>query len=357
VTAKTSIYSEPFGVMPDGRVVERHVLKNRMGAEVSVLDYGAIISSILVPDRNGRMGEVTLGYKDLSGYLRDKFFLGAVVGRFANRIKQGRFTLDGKHYNLPINDKTNHLHGGPEGFYAAIWKSRWVGTEGNQALYLSLESADGAAGYPGTLQVFVRYAFDDNCRLSVDYEAVTTKPTVINLTQHAYFNLTGEGSILDHELQMDAATFTPTDRESIPTGELANVEGTAFDFRVSRRIGDRIDADEEQLKLAKGYDHNYVLDGEPGQMKLAALLHSGASGRTLRVFTTEPGMQLYTGNFLPTDSSITRGTHAYGYREGLCLETQHYPDSPNRPEFPSTRLEPGARFRSTTVFEFGVRLT
>ncbi len=355
MTAKPRFYSEPFGVMPDGRSVSRHVLTNRWGASVSVIDYGAIITSIVVPDQTGQLGEVTLGFDELAGYLRDTCFLGAVVGRYANRIAGGQFELLGKRYHLPLNNGTNHLHGGPEGFYAALWKSRWIGSEDSQALYLSLESPDGAAGYPGALQVFVRYGFDDDCRLSVAYEAVTTAPTIINLTQHTYFNLAGQGSILDHELQIEAERYTPTDASSIPTGQLCDVEGTAFDFRRSLPLGARIEEPEEQLRLAGGYDHNFVLNGEPGQLRQAAVLYCPKSGRRLLVRTTEPGIQLYSGNFLPTDRSVSRGPTSYGYREGLCLETQHFPDSPNRPEFPSTRLDPGQPYQSSTVFEFSVR--
>ncbi len=354
MTTKPRYFSEHYGVMPDGRSVERHVLVNRSGASVSVIDYGAIISSIIVPDRNGQLGEVTLGFDDLAGYLHDTRFLGAVVGRYANRIAGGQFELLGKRYQLPKNNGPNHLHGGPAGFYAALWKSRWLGSDDSQSLHLTIESPDGAAGYPGALQVSVHYGFDDDGRLTVDYEAVTTAPTVINLTQHSYFNLAGQGSILDQELQIDASLYTPTDATSIPTGELRDVAGTAFDFRRPTAIGARIDAPEEQLRLGAGYDHNFVLDGEPGQLRKACMLRCPRSGRTLSVRTTEPGMQLYSGNFLPKDGSVSRGQQAFGYREGLCLETQHYPDSPNRPEFPSTRLDPGQRFHSTTVFEFSV---
>lgn len=345
-------YSEPYGVMPDGRRVERHVFVNRSGASVSVIDYGAIITSIVVPDRSGQLGEVTLGYDNLDAYLRDTYFLGAVVGRYANRIARGQFELQGKRYQLPLNNGPNHLHGGPEGFFAALWQCRWSGSEEQPVLQLSLESPDGAAGYPGALQVSVRYAFDEDACLSVDYEAVTTAPTVINLTQHSYFNLAGQGSILDHELQLNAARFTPTDPTSIPTGELRDVNGTAFDFRRPMPLGARIDAPEEQLKLAGGYDHNFVLDGALGQLREVAALSCPRTGRRLAVRTTEPGIQLYSGNFLPKDSSVRRGTQSFGYREGLCLETQHFPDSPNQPEFPSTRLDPGQRFQSRTEFAF-----
>lgn len=352
MTAKPRFYSEPYGVMPDGRSVERHVLTNRRGASVSVIDYGAIVSSIVVPDRNGQLGEVTLGFDELEGYLRDTCFLGAVVGRYANRIAGGQFELRGKRYQLPLNNGANHLHGGPEGFFAAVWKSRWTGSGDAEALQLSLESPEGAAGYPGALQVSVRYSFDDDCRLAVEYEAVTTATTVINLTQHTYFNLAGQGSILDHELKVEAQRYTPTDPTSIPTGELRDVAGTPFDFRRPVALGERIEASDEQLRLAGGYDHNFVLDGPAGQLRPVATLYCPRSGRSVLVRTTEPGMQLYSGNFLPSDGSVCRGQQSFGYREGLCLETQHFPDSPNRPEFPSTRLEPGQRFQSTTVYEF-----
>ncbi|HEY5959299.1 MAG TPA: aldose epimerase family protein [Polyangiaceae bacterium] len=352
MNASPESYSEAYGVMPDGRSVERHVMTNRRGASVSVIDYGAIVTSIVVPDGNGQLGEVTLGLDALTGYLRDTYFLGAVVGRYANRIAKGEFELLGKRYQLPLNNGANHLHGGPEGFFAALWKSHWFTSGEVPVLCMTLESPDGAAGYPGAMQVSVRYAFDDDCRLSVEYEAVTTAPTVINLTQHSYFNLAGRGTILDHELQIDAESFTPTDAGSIPTGELRAVNGTAFDFRRSMSIGSRIEAPDEQLRMAGGYDHNFVLDGEAGQHRQAARLRCAASGRQLVVRTTEPGMQFYSGNFLPKDHSVVRGATRFGYREGLCLETQHYPDSPNRPQFPSTRLDPGQRFQSTTLFEF-----
>lgn len=339
-------------MMTDGRAVQRHVLVNSTGASVSVIDYGAIVTSILVPDGSGQLGEVTLGYADLAGYLRDTYFLGAVVGRYANRIANGRFSLLGQEHRLPLNNGPNHLHGGPQGFFAALWRSQWTGSSERPVLELSLDSPEGEAGYPGRLQVSVRYSFDDRCCLAVEYSAVTTAPTVVNLTQHSYFNLAGQGTILDHELQLAASKFTPTDATSIPTGELRDVTGTAFDFRQATPIGARIDADDEQLRLGAGYDHNFVLDGATGSLKQAAVLSCSRSGRRLTVNTTEPGIQLYSGNFLPKARSVTRGQTAFGYREGMCLETQHFPDSPNRPEFPSTRLDPGQRFVSRTEFAF-----
>jgi aldose 1-epimerase len=346
------IHSEPFGMLPDGRQVNRHVVTNRIGAQVSVIDYGAIVTSIIVPDGCGRLGEVTLGYTDLREYLDDKYYFGAVIGRFANRIAQGRFLLDGVRYVLAQNDGLNHLHGGWCGFGKTLWKSRHVNDSDFDCLQLLLESPEGDGGYPGALQVRVQYTFDDACRLRVDYDAVTTKPTVLNLTQHSYFNLAGSGSILDHELELKAGRFTPIDATSIPTGEIRNVEGTPFDFRCPTAIGARIDTVDEQIRLAHGYDHNFVLDGASGVLKWVATLSCSRSQRVLRVLTTEPGLQLYSGNSLPKCRSITRGGERFGYREGLCLETPHFPDSPNRAKFPSTRLEPGQSFHSTTVFEF-----
>jgi aldose 1-epimerase len=346
--------SEVFDVMKDGHAVRRHVLTNCHGASVSVIDFGAIITSIIVPDAEGRLGEVTLGHDTLAGYLRDTTFLGAIVGRYANRIAHGNLELLGTRYHLPLNDGGNHLHGGPNGFYRALWRSQWLGTGDDQTLELSLVSPSGDAGYPGELQVFVRYSFDDNCRLSVEYEAATSATTVINLTQHSYFNLACGGSILDHEIQVEADFFTPTDATMIPTGEIRSVAGTPFDFREPHRLGSRIGLEDQQLVMAGGYDHNFVLRGATGELRRVASVYEPKSGRRMRVLTTEPGMHLYTGNFLPSDGSIARGSMTYGYREGFCLETQHFPDSPNHQDFPSTRLDPGQRFHSKTIFEFSL---
>ena len=353
VTHSKSISVEAFGALPDGRTVERYVLKNSKGESVSVINYGAIITSIMVPDREGQLGEVTLGYEELESYFTDRFFLGAVVGRFANRIANGRFELDGKSYALVQNQGTNHLHGGPDGYYRALWQAQ-VLHRAVPTVELWHESPDGDAGFPGELHARVRYAFDDECRLTVTYEATTSKPTVVNLTQHSYFNLAGSGTIVDHELQLAASQFTPTDKLAIPTGELRNVAGTALDFRALRRIGDAIDAPEEQLQFGEGYDHNFVVEGDPGTRRFAAQLQCSRSGRNLRVDTTEPGIQFYSGNFLTNDGTVGRGSTKYGRRGGLCLETQHYPDSPNKPHFPSTRLDPGQTFSSQTVFQFGI---
>jgi aldose 1-epimerase len=353
VSEPISITSEPFGVLGDGRVVKRHRLSNRRGASVSVIDYGAIITSICVPDGRGELGEVALGYDRLEQYVEDTYFIGAVVGRFANRIARGTFELDGVRYVLPRNNGPNHLHGGPDGFYRHVFETDVSSEDSTPELRCRMTSPDGHEGYPGELQVLVRYRFDDDCRLTVTYEATTTKATVVNLTQHSYFNLAGAGSILDHELRLCAARFTPTDATSIPTGELASVDGTPFDFRESHAIGSRIAESHPQLLLGRGYDHNYVLDGNRGTLRQAATLRCARSGRTLDVLTTEPGIQFYSGNFLPEVGVPGRSSERFRYREGLCLETQTFPDAPNQPHFPSARLDPGRRYTSTTVFHFG----
>jgi aldose 1-epimerase len=346
------IESSPYGTLPTGIPVTQYRLAHPGGASVSVIEYGAIITSIVMPDRSGRLDEITAGYPSLEGYLADTAFLGAVVGRYANRIANGRFTLDGVNYELPRNSGTNHLHGGPEGFYRAYWKGRPFSDATGAGVELALHSADGDAGYPGALEARVRYHLDQNHCLSVEYEARTTKPTIVNLTQHTYFNLAGSGSILDHELRIHAERFTPIDERLIPTGVIAPVVHTALDFRDWRRIGDAIDADEPQMRLGAGYDHNFVLDGAGADLRLAAELRCYQTGRRLRVRTTEPGIQFYSGNFLPKAGERRPDSPKHGFREALCLETQHFPDSPNRPEFPSTRLDVDQLFRSRTEFAF-----
>jgi len=354
VTNRVQVLSEPFGKLPSGAEVTRYQLVHPTGASVSIIEYGAIITSIVMPDRHGALSPITAGYGSLEGYLADTAFLGAVVGRYANRIAAGRFCLDGTSYQLPQNQATNHLHGGPEGFYRKLWKSRAFSDESGATVELSLHSPDGDAGYPGALEVQVRYRFDASLCLSVEYEARSTKPTVLNLTQHSYFNLGGSGGVLDHELRICGERFTPTDALAIPTGVIAPVAGTALDFRSWRRIGEGIDSEEPQIQMAQGYDHNFVIDGTPGELRLAAELRCSQSGRHLTVRTTEPGMQFYSGNFLPRSSRGLAHAPSHGYREALCLETQHYPDSPNQPEFPSTRLDVGQVFRSKTEYACSV---
>jgi len=354
VTSQVQVKSDIYGALPSGASVTHYQLKHPTGARVSIIDYGAIITSIVVPDRAGELAEVTAGYPDLEGYLGDTYFLGAVVGRYANRIAHGRFTLDGVPYELPQNQATNHLHGGPEGFYRAHWKSRAFSNDEGAGVELSLHSPDGHAGYPGALDVVVRYHFSRSLCLTVEYEARTTKATVVNVTQHSYFNLAGSGSIVDHELRVRAERFTPTDELAIPTGLMTKVAGSALDFRSFRRIGERLNSTEPQIQMANGYDHNFVLDGTPGELRPAAELRCSKTGRILSVRTTEPGMQFYSGNFLPRPTNAQPHSPNLGYREALCLETQHFPDSPNRPEFPSTRLDPGQVFHSKTEFSFAV---
>jgi aldose 1-epimerase len=333
---------------------ELYQLKNQAGMEVTITNYGARVMSIRVPDRTGKKDDVVLGFDKPEGYFAENPYFGAIVGRYGNRIAKGQFTLDGKVFQLPINNGPNALHGGLKGFDKRYWKAA---TTGAQKLVLSYVSADGEEGYPGQLSVQVTYTLTELNELNIDYSATTTKATVVNLTNHSYFNLEGEGSgtILDHELRMAASRFTPVDAGLIPTGELKSVEGSAFDFRKATKIGARIDGQEMQLRMGGGYDHNFVIDNtEPGKMSFVAEAYSAKSGRWMLVRSTEPGVQFYTGNFL--DGSVKgKGGKAYTKRMAFCLETQHYPDSPNQPKFPSTRLEPGKKYQSSTSFRFGVR--
>jgi aldose 1-epimerase len=333
----------------------RFELLGKGGLAVTVLDYGAVIQSIRVPDREGNVADVVLGYDDVDGYERDRFYLGAVVGRYAGRIGGAAFTLDGTRFELSANDPPNHLHGGRRGFGRVAWRARPFEDGDRVGVVMEHTSPDGDEGYPGRLDVRVTYAVSANDVLSVDYHATADRPTPVNLTQHAYFNLAGEGSgdVLGHELELCASAYTPLGSNLLPTGEIAPVEGTPLDFRAPRRIGERIGADHSQLRIAGGYDHNFVVDGEPGALRPAARLADPASGRVLEVRTTEPGMQLYTGNFL--DGVPGKRGRRYGPRAGVCLETQHFPDSPNQPRFPSTLLRPGEAYRSRTELRFSVR--
>ncbi|MGB8029557.1 MAG: aldose epimerase family protein [Terracidiphilus sp.] len=339
-----------FGTTPDGVSVPIYTLTSGQ-IEVRVTAYGAHLVSVQAPDRTGKMADVVLGYDSLQGYLADnKTYLGGIVGRYGNRIAGGKFTLDGKTYQIPLNDGPNALHGGPKGFNQYVWKSDEV----PDGVEFTLVSPDGDMGFPGTLTVKVRYTLKGNT-LRIDYSATTDKPTVVNLTNHAYYNLHGDdqGNILDHKMEIDADRFTPVNSTLIPTGELAPVAGTPLDFRKVEVIGARIGDDYQQLKIAGGYDHNWVLNGKIGTLHLAAIVTDSVSGRELTVETTEPGVQFYSGNFL--DGSFT-GRHGVKYTKhsGLCLETQHFPDSPNHPDFPSTVLRPGETMHSTTTLTFGV---
>ena len=343
-----------FGTLPDGAAVEMFTLTNGRGMEVRTIPYGAIIVSIKVPDRAGRLDDVVLGFDDLDGYVKRRTFFGAVVGRYGNRIARGRFTLDGKTYELATNNGPNHLHGGVKGFDTRLWRAEPFDRDGASGVIYSLTSADGDEGYPGTLTARVTYTLTPANELTVEYEATTDKPTPVNLTQHSFFNLAGEGrgDILGHRLTLDADRFTPVDKTLIPTGELAPVAGTPLDFRTPTAIGARINDDHEQLRNGTGYDHNFVLNRSQAGLAHAARVEDPGSGRTLDISTTEPGVQFYSGNFL--DGTVAgKSGHVYKQRYALCLETQHFPDSPNRSNFPSTILRPGERFQSKTVFAFG----
>jgi aldose 1-epimerase len=338
--------------------IKLYKLKNKNGVEVHVTNFGAIITAILVPDRAGKMGDIALGYNDVSGYINavDKPYFGAIVGRYGNRIAQGKFTIDGEEYKLATNNGPNALHGGVIGFDKVVWEAETkVGASGQQVI-LKYLAKDREEGYPGNLQVQVTYTLNDKNQLLVDYHATTDKATPVNLTQHTYFNLKGEGKgdILGHELTLNASHYTPVDETLIPTGEIAPVAGTPFDFRQAKPIGRDIGTDHEQLRFGGGFDHNWVLNGEPKQLRMAAEVYEPTTGRVLTITTTEPGIQFYCGNFLDGRLKGKSG-QPYVHRGGFCLETQHYPDSPNQPNFPTTILQPGQTYKTQTVFAFSAR--
>jgi aldose 1-epimerase len=333
--------------------VDLYTLTNAQGIEVRIATLGATIVSIKTPDRKGQFADVVLGFDDMAGYRGNAPFFGVVVGRYGNRIAKGRFTLDGTTYTLATNNGPNHLHGGNRGFDKVVWTAKAVERPDGPAVQLDYLSKDGEEGYPGNLSATVVYTLTDKNELRMEYTATTDKKTVVNLTNHSYFNLAGTGDILSHEVTINADRFTPVDATLIPTGELRPVAGTPFDFTKATPIGARIDQDDEQLKFGGGYDHNFVLNGTGSGFTLAARVVEPVSGRSLEVRTTEPGVQFYTGNFL--DGTLRgKGGVMYGRRSGFCLETQHFPDSPNQPSFPSTVLEPNQRYATATVFAFGV---
>jgi aldose 1-epimerase len=352
-----SIARRPFGKV-DGKPVELFTLRNAKGMEVEITNYGGIIVALRVPDRAGKIDDVVLGYDSVDKYVADSPYFGAVVGRYGNRIAKAKFSLGGKEYPLAVNDKENHLHGGKKGFDKAIWEPMAGLAKFGPQLTLSYLSKDGEEGYPGNLKVRVRYTVTDKNELAVQYETETDKATPVNLTQHSYFNLAGAGSgdILGHELLLVADKFTPVDKGLIPTGELRPVDNTPMDFRKLTAIGRRVDAKDEQLGFGGGYDHNWVLTKQPGRTgpQPAAKVVDPKSGRIMEVTTTEPGIQFYCGNFLD-GKNIGKGDKPYKRRYGFCLETQHFPDSPNKPDFPSAILEPGKKLISTTVFRFLTR--
>jgi aldose 1-epimerase len=343
---------EAFGTVA-GRPVEQLTLTNKNGVEIRAITYGGIITSIKTPDRAGAMGDIVLGFDSIDGYLGGHPYFGAIIGRYGNRIAKGRFTIDTQEYTLATNNGPNHLHGGIKGFDKQIWSAEILPPmAGQSSVVFAYTSADGEEGYPGKLIVEVTYTLNDSNELTVDYLARTDKATHVNLTQHSYFNLAGGGDILGHELTIGADRYTPVDATLIPTGEIAPVEGTPFDFRQSTAIGARIDAPHPQIKVGPGYDHNWVLNRTGDGLKHAARVIEPRSGRTLDVSTTEPGMQFYAGNFLD-GKLIGKGGQSYGRRSGFCLETQHFPDAPNQPGFPTTLVKPGQEYKSRTVFTFG----
>lgn len=354
-TQQPAITRQPFGTV-EGNAVHLFTLTNARGMRAAITNYGGIVIELWVPDRHGRLADVVLGYPTVQHYVKDSPYFGAIIGRYGNRIGRARFVLGGKEYRLAANDHGNHLHGGIKGFDKVIWKAQPALTAEGPRLALSYLSKDGEEGYPGNLHVTVTYHLTDDNALDIQYQATTDKPTPVNLTNHSYFNLRGqgEGDILGHELLLHAHRFTPVDAELIPTGDLRPVEGTPFDFRTPVAIGKRIDQPDEQLRFGRGYDHNFVLDNPPGRLGLAARVREPTTGRVMEVLTTEPGIQFYSGNFLD-GTHVGKGGKVYRHRFGFCLETQHFPDSPNKPQFPSTILQPGQEYRSRTVYRFSVQ--
>ena len=342
----------------DFDTIKLYTFKNKSSMQVKITNYGAIVTSILVPDRNGKLGDITLGYDRVEDYINavDKPYFGAIVGRYGNRIAKGEFVIDGETYSLATNNSPNHLHGGVVGFDKVVWDAELVGGKGWSGLELSYLAKDKEEGYPGNLSIKVTYKLTDANELIVDYLATTDKATPVNLTQHSYFNLKGEGEgdILDHKLMINASNYTPVDSTLIPTGEIKAVAGTPFDFTQAKAIGRDIGKKNEQLEFGLGFDHNFVLDREGDGLSLAAMVHEPSTGRVMEITTTEPGIQFYCGNFLDGRLKGKSGK-PYVHRGGFCLETQHYPDSPNQKNFPSTILKPGDEYRTTTVFKFSTK--
>jgi len=356
-TGKSAGYigRQSFGKTPDGKAVDLFTLRNTKGSEAQIMTYGGIVTSLKVADKNGRVGDVVLGFDNLEAYLKSSPYFGALIGRYGNRIANGKFTLDGHDYTLPVNNPPNCLHGGVKGFDKVVWEVvRQRATDKEASLELTYLSKDGEEGFPGNLKVTATYTLSEDNALRLDFSATTDKPTVLNLTHHSYFNLAGHGDVLNHEVTINADKFTPVNVNLIPTGELRPVKDTPFDFTAPHRIGERINASDEQLKFGNGYDHNWVLNKKPGELSFVARVDEPTSGRVMEVFSTEPGTQFYTGNFL--DGTLTgKGGWTYQFRDALCFEPQHFPDSPNHPEFPSTVLRPGQTFKNTISYKFSVR--
>jgi aldose 1-epimerase len=350
------VTKKAYGKMPDGTQIDLYTLSNSNGMQAGIINYGGAVVSLTAPDRSGKFADVVLGMDDLAGYFKQTAYLGALIGRYGNRIGHAQFTLDGKTYHLPKNDGDNTLHGGTRGFDKHVWTAHEVNTADGPGLELTYVSKDGEEGFPGTLTAKVVYTLTNKNELKIDYTATTDKTTVVNLTNHSYFNLAGagEGDILGHEVTIFADRFTPVDKGLIPTGELRAVRGTPFDFTKATAIGARINRQDEQLQFGKGYDHNWVLNKGNGGSTKAAEVHEPKTGRVMEVWTTEPALQFYTGNFL--DGTIHgKGGKVYPFRGAFCMETQHYPDSPNHPSFPTTTLKPGATYHTTTIYRFSAK--
>lgn len=349
-----AIEKKSFGKTPDGKAVEIYTLKNSNGLEARIMTYGGIVVSLKTPDKNGNLGDIVLGYDDLDGYIKNNPYFGSLVGRYGNRIAKGKFILDGKTYTLAVNNGENHLHGGLKGFDKVVWNAKPLKSADGQALELTYLSKDGEEGYPGNLNVKVIYTLTKKNELRIKYSAKTDKKTIFNPTHHSYFNLAGTGDILFHQLMINANKFTPVDKGLITTGELREVKGSPMDFTKPMAIGSRINAQDEQLLFGKGYDHNWVLNPSRHAEKLAAKVTEPNTGRVMEVSTTEPGIQFYSGNFLD-GTNIGKGNQIYAFRNGFCLEAQHYPDSPNKKSFPSVVLNPGQEYKQTTTYKFSVQ--
>ena len=355
-TSNAQINPEAFRRTIDGSPVELYTLKNKNGLEATITNYGGIVVSLTVPDKNGKLSDVVLGYDTLNDYIGNSPYFGALIGRYGNRIAKGRFTINGVDYQLAQNNAQNSLHGGLKGFDKVVWQAEKMDTPEGPALKLTYTSKDGEENYPGALRCEVVYTLTNNNELKIQYTAETDKPTFVNLTHHSYFNLkdAGASDILGHELMIKSDKFTPVDKGLIPTGELRPVAGTPFDFNKPTAIGARVESDDEQMKFGTGYDHNWVLNRQGKDLELVASLYEPTTGRFMEVLTTEPGMQFYCGNFLDGTNKGKGGT-AYQHRTGLCLETQHFPDSPNHPDFPTTELQPGEKYTQTTVYRFSTK--
>jgi aldose 1-epimerase len=353
-TKRGQITVKPFGQTKEGAPVGLYTLRNAKGAEVGICNYGGLVIFLKMPDRHGQFGDVVLGYDNLDGYLKDTPYFGALVGRYGNRIAKGKFTLDGQEYTLATNNFPNALHGGVKGFDKVVWEPRILARYEGPCLELKYLSRDGEEGYPGNLSVVATYTLTDDNELKLEYTAHTDKDTVVNLTHHSYFNLAGKGDILNHVVMIPADKFTPVDSTLIPTGELKPVQGTPFDFRKPTAIGARINDDDEQLKFGGGYDHNWVINKPLGELGLMARVTEPTSGRVMEVWSTEPGLQFYSGNFL--DGSIKgKGGRVYQHRNAFCMEPQHFPDSPNKPQFPSVVLKPSQVYQNVIIYRFSVR--